>query len=60
MFLFFSVARFAHIGQAERANNQANNDTEYGADSIPALLEVSPEALCVSNPFNASYWMGIS
>ena len=68
MLLFFSVARSAHTSQAERAN-QANTTTEAStssglqADSIgeklPSdfLLDVSPLALRMSSPFNASYWL---
>ena len=70
MFLFFSVARSAHTSQAERAN-QAKGDltntssvtgidlsTETG-EKMPTdkLLDVSAQALRMSSPFNASYWL---
>jgi hypothetical protein len=71
MLLFFSVARSAHTSQAERANeakgessaNLANAATlEHSPDStekMPTdiLLDVSPLALRMSSPFNASYWL---
>jgi hypothetical protein len=64
MLLFFSVARSAHTSQAERAN-QANSDTaraqllQDGGEPMPTdkLLDVSPMALRMSSPFNASYWL---
>ena len=63
MFLFFSVARSAQTGQAERAN-EANADStiEVNADSgekMPTdkLVDVSPLALRMSSPFNAGYWL---
>jgi hypothetical protein len=72
MFLFFSVARSAHTSQAERANQatlapsgadiaQLNGialGTESG-EKMPTdkLLDVSPLALRMSSPFNASYWL---
>jgi hypothetical protein len=65
--LFFSVARSAHTSQAERANeaqgeavgtNPANLLTENG-EKMPTdkLVDVSPLALRMSSPFNASYWL---
>ena len=64
MFLFFSVARSAHTSQAERAN-EAHGDgahtiellTENG-EKMPTdkLLDISPQALRMSSPFNAGYW----
>jgi hypothetical protein len=63
MLLFFSVARSAQSGQAERANGA---DAEHGADAIAEfgepmptdkLLDVSPLALRMSSPFNAGYWL---
>jgi hypothetical protein len=68
VFLFFSVARSAHTSQAERAN-EANNGvttacgstdevhTENG-EKMPTdkLLDISPQALRMSSPFNAGYW----
>jgi hypothetical protein len=64
MLLFFSVARSAHTSQAERAN-QANSDIaraqllQDGGEPMPTdkLLDVSPMALRMSSPFNASYWL---
>ncbi|MBV5296835.1 MAG: hypothetical protein ACOYNF_08860 [Rhodoferax sp.] len=68
MFLFFSVARSAHTSQAERANEA--NGTHRGAsghielltengEKMPTdkLLDISPQALRMSSPFNAGYWM---
>ncbi|MDD5030057.1 MAG: hypothetical protein PHH58_11245 [Rhodoferax sp.] len=68
MFLFFSVARSAHTSQAERANqaqpiNAVNGHapievlTESG-EKMPTdkLLDISPQALRMSSPFNAGYW----
>jgi hypothetical protein len=62
--LFFSVARSAHTSQAERAN-QANSETggahlaHESGEAMPTdkLLDVSPMALRMSSPFNASYWL---
>jgi hypothetical protein len=61
--LFFSVARFASSGQAERANT----DQPESADTAPAsqseklptekLVDISAEALRMSSPFNAGYWL---
>jgi len=66
MFLFFSVARSAQNGQAERAN-EAQGDaapgiaipTESNGEKMPTdkLLDVSPLALRMSSPFNAGYWL---
>ena len=64
MFLFFSVARSAQQGQAERAN-EAPGETPNGialpaeAEKMPTdkLLDVSPLALRMSSPFNAGYWL---
>lgn len=66
MFLFFSVARSAHQGQAERAV-EAHGDTAPtplaattdGGEKMPTdkLLDVSPLALRMSSPFNAGYWL---
>ena len=69
MLLFFSVARSATTGQAERAS-------EAGVKAAPApateiviepssgekmptdkLVDVSPLALRMSSPFNAGYWL---
>ena len=67
MFLFFSVARSAHNSQAERANEAPSTQavsadtallTEDG-EKMPTdkLVDVSPLALRMSSPFNASYWL---
>jgi hypothetical protein len=67
--LFFSVARSAQAGQAERAN-EAKAEGEAAAaagveladengEKMPTdkLLDVSPLALRMSSPFNAGYWL---
>lgn len=67
MFLFFSVARSAQTGQAERANEVKGTvetvtgielPTEAG-EKMPTdkLVDVSPLALRMSSPFNAGYWL---
>jgi hypothetical protein len=65
MFLFFSVARSAQQGQAERANEAQGEPvqqpvaiTETG-EKMPTdkILDVSPLALRMSSPFNAGYWL---
>lgn len=61
MFLFFSVARSAQNGQAERAN-EAQGDAQavvIDGEKMPTdkLLDVSPLALRMSSPFNAGYWL---
>jgi hypothetical protein len=68
LFLFFSVARSAQQGQAERAN-EAPSDiplsmtqddvTTSPQEKMPTdkLLDVSPLALRMSSPFNAGYWL---
>lgn len=66
MFLFFSVARSAQAGQAERANEAEVGKTLTGialssdnGDRMPTdkLVDVSPQALRMSSPFNAGYWL---
>ncbi len=67
MFLFFSVARSAHTSQAERANEaktetQAVAGIDLSADNkekMPTdlLVDITPQALRMSSPFNASYWL---
>ncbi|MBP6665590.1 MAG: hypothetical protein KBE90_05755 [Ottowia sp.] len=65
MLLFFSVARSAPAGQAERANEaQGDNmpsDTEIAdnGEKMPTdkLVDISPLALRMSSPFNAGYWL---
>lgn len=67
MFLFFSVARSAPTSQAERASEAQEVTAVTGiALSVPEggermptdkLVDVSPLALRMSSPFNASYWL---
>ena len=63
MLLFFSVARSAPAGQAERANEaqaEAGGDTAAEAtEKMPTdkLVDISPLALRMSSPFNAGYWL---
>jgi len=64
VFLFFSVARSAQAGQAERANQAEGNcapaDSRADAgEKMPTdkLVDISPLALRMSSPFNASYWL---
>jgi hypothetical protein len=62
MFLFFSVARSAQQGQAERANEAHGTEQLPVADNgekMPTdkLVDVSPLALRMSSPFNAGYWL---
>ena len=65
MLLFFSVARSAQQGQAERAN-EAQGEAPAAPVAAPVegekmptdkLLDVSPLALRMSSPFNAGYWL---
>jgi hypothetical protein len=69
VFLFFSVARSAHTSQAERANEanlhgatlNGNGTIEIlteNGERMPTdkLLDISPQALRMSSPFNAGYW----
>jgi hypothetical protein len=64
--LFFSVARSASTSQAERANEATDTKGTLGIDiggepveKMPTdkLVDVSPMALRMSSPFNASYWL---
>ena len=61
MFLFFSVARSAQQGQAERANEAQGEPVQpaEAGEKMPTdkLLDVSPLALRMSSPFNAGYWL---
>jgi hypothetical protein len=64
MLLFFSVARSAQQGQAERANEAQSTDvsapvTTDSGEKMPTdkLVDVSPLALRMSSPFNAGYWL---
>ena len=66
MLLFFSVARSAQQGQAERAN-EAQGEAPAAPVAAPVtegekmptdkILDVSPLALRMSSPFNAGYWL---
>ena len=63
--LFFSVARSAHAGQAERAKQaQAQESCPEEIDIEPEekmptdkLVDVTPLALRMSSPFNPQYWL---
>jgi len=62
--LFFSVARSAQAGQAERANEGQGTEGAPASAAIEGeklptdkLVDVSPLALRMSSPFNASYWL---
>jgi hypothetical protein len=66
MLLFFSVARSAQAGQAERANEAQGNEAALTAPTVTEagekmptdkLVDVSPLALRMSSPFNAGYWL---
>ena len=65
MLLFFSVARSAAAGQAERATEApidavaAEETPEEPGEKMPTdkLVDISPLALRMSSPFNAGYWL---
>jgi hypothetical protein len=62
VFLFFSVARSAQAGQAERANEAQGEVAQVNGDAgekLPTdkLVDISPLALRMSSPFNAGYWL---
>ena len=63
MLLFFSVARSAQQGQAERANEAQGTEQQApvadNGEKMPTdkLVDVSPFALRMSSPFNAGYWL---
>ena len=61
MLLFFSVARSAQQGQAERANEAQGTEQPVAdnGEKMPTdkLVDVSPLALRMSSPFNAGYWL---
>ena len=64
MFLFFSVARSAQAGQAERAIQAegeliATDAVAEEGEKMPTdkLVDISPLALRMSSPFNAQYWL---
>jgi hypothetical protein len=62
--LFFSVARSAHTSQAERAieaqgeHSPTDVNTDMG-EKMPTdkLVDISPQALRMSSPFNSGYWL---
>ena len=56
--LFFSVARSAQAGQAERAK-QAQAQESCPEEKMPTdkLVDVTPLALRMSSPFNPQYWL---
>lgn len=65
MFLFFSVARSAQAGQAERAKQAVATQAQDAEEALEPeekmptdkLVDVSPLALRMSSPFNAQYWL---
>ena len=65
MFLFFSVARSAQAGQAERAKQAEAQDASPDEidmepeEKMPTdkLVDVTPLALRMSSPFNPQYWL---
>lgn len=67
MLLFFSVARSAQTGQADRANEASTETVQASSRSaqddsgekMPTdkLVDVSPLALRMSSPFNSGYWL---
>ncbi len=69
LLLFFSVARSASAGQAGRAS-AASQDAPHQAtrpialdgafdQALPTdwLVDVTPQALRMSSPFNTGYWL---
>ncbi len=65
MFLFFSVARSAQNGQAERAKQAAVAEAQEAEEALEPeekmptdkIVDVTPLALRMSSPFNAQYWL---
>lgn len=65
MLLFFSVARSAQAGQAERAKPAPiPEETDESIalepeEKMPTnkIVDVTPLALRMSSPFNAHYWL---
>jgi hypothetical protein len=64
--LFFSVARSAQASQAERANEAKEGEAtatvateQIEEEKLPTglLTDISAQALRMSSPFNAGYWM---
>ena len=65
MLLFFSVARSAQTSQAERANEASSEpapETTDNGEKMPTdlLVDISPQALRMSSPFNAGYWLTVA
>ena len=65
MFLFFSVARSAQNGQAERAKQAVVAEAQEAEEAFEPeekmptdkIVDVTPLALRMSSPFNAQYWL---
>ena len=69
MLLLFSVARSAQTSQAERANEAKGEAASGPAEGIELmtengekmptslLVDITPQALRMSSPFNAGYWL---
>jgi hypothetical protein len=61
--LFFSVARSAQASQAERANEATTAEAPAAEvieeEKLPTdvLVDITPQALRMSSPFNAGYWL---
>jgi len=62
-FYSFSVARLASNTQAERAHTDQPEDADAALskehEKLPTdkLVDISPQALRMSSPFNAGYWL---
>ncbi|MDO4768941.1 MAG: hypothetical protein Q4A11_01035 [Brachymonas sp.] len=65
MLLFFSVARSAQAGQAERAKQAVAAQEQEAEEALEPeekmptdkIVDVTPLALRMSSPFNAQYWL---
>ena len=65
MLLFFSVARSAQNGQAERAKQAVVAEAQEAEEAFEPeekmptdkIVDVTPLALRMSSPFNAQYWL---
>lgn len=62
MFLFFSVARSASTDQAERAIEVPRSKPTAAAHKVlnDKWVDISPQALCMSSPFNTGYWLAVA
>jgi hypothetical protein len=61
MFLFFSVARSASTDQAERAIEVPRSKPSHTHKVVSdKWVDVTPQALCMSSPFNTSYWLAVA